>query len=490
MSDNSPTIAASSPADQSLLPILCVDLDGTLIQSDLLIESFVAMVRNRPLKAIQSPWCLLRRGRAGLKQFVAEFGPVDVARLPYRQPILERLRAEWAAGRTIVLATAANESLARAVAAHLNLFDAVVCSDSVRNLKGHAKLQALQTYCGGGAFDYVGNARDDLAVWAGCHTPYVVSASRSIASQARGINGTPAVVWLERPNPSRKIIRVLRPQQWIKNALVLVPMMTSHQLNARHFVAALLAVAAFCLAASSIYVVNDALDVHDDRLHPTKRKRPFANGDLPLPWAPALAAILLGACCFLCLFLPWHFAAVLLVYYATSTAYSFWLKSRLLVDVVVLAGLYTLRIFAGGAAVSVEVSPWLMAFSIFLFLSLAFAKRYVELANLPLRNPGRGGVRGYVVEDLRIVGVVGPCTGCIAALVLALYVNSGIVTQLYRRPPLLWLLLPLQLYWITRIWFFAERGALHDDPVMFAVRDRVTWLVLTAMGIIVLLATL
>jgi 4-hydroxybenzoate polyprenyltransferase len=275
------------------------------------------------------------------------------------------------------------------------------------------------------------------------------------------------------------ILRTLRVYQWTKNALVLAPLVLAHQVHDRvRLMHTLLAIVLFCLGASAVYVCNDALDVHDDRRHATKRRRPFAAGELPLSMAPVLLLVLLALSLVPAyLLLPWRFFVLLAGYLVLSSAYSFWLKRKLLVDVIVLAGLYTMRILAGGAAAEVEVSPWLLAFSIFLFLSLAFAKRYTELAAATkLEQPGALRGRGYMPEDLQIIQSVGPSSGYMAVLVFALYIhNSQLVTQLYRRPILLWLICPLLLYWITRIWFLARRGAIADDPLLFALTDRVSW---------------
>ena len=274
------------------------------------------------------------------------------------------------------------------------------------------------------------------------------------------------------------MLKLLRPHQWVKNVLVLLPLVLAHELHSpAKWLAASLGFIAFSLCASAVYVVNDALDVEADRQHPSKRKRPFASGRVPLSYAPALVVLLLIASGLICLRLPGPFGAMLILYFMLTLGYSLYWKTRLLVDVMLLGGLYTLRILAGGFAVQVPVSPWLMAFSIFLFVSLAFAKRYTELARAEVSElPGIKG-RAYLVGDLRIIESVGPTSGYLAVLVLALYINSDIVRRLYPSPIFLWALCPLLMYWITRVWFFARRGAMDDDPITFAVRDRVSWYV-------------
>lgn len=295
-------------------------------------------------------------------------------------------------------------------------------------------------------------------------------------------------------NPSRgsahAIVRLLRPHQWAKNLLVLLPLVFSHQVtDIAKLRAAILATIAFCLVASALYVINDRLDVESDRKHPAKRNRPFASGAIPLSWAPRITLALLIPAAGICMLLPARFSLVLLAYALLSALYSLLLKRRLLVDIVTLAGLYTMRLVAGSAATGIEISPWLFALALFMFASLAFAKRHAELraAGTQLVGPLPG--RGYMAEDLQVILAVGPACGLVAVLVLALYLNSAMVESLYRRPRALWLICPLMMYWITRVWFFANRGTLDEDPISFAIRDRVSWLVLAACTAVAIAAT-
>ena len=282
------------------------------------------------------------------------------------------------------------------------------------------------------------------------------------------------------------IFRALRPHQWAKNALLVVPLITSRQLgDPAKLASAFEAFVSFSLMASAVYVVNDLVDREADRAHPTKRLRPFASGELSARFGAVLASVLLLASLGLAgAALPGSFVGMLLIYVAVTSLYSFWLKRKMLVDVICLAGLYTLRILAGGAAEGIVISPWLLAFSMFLFLSLAFAKRYAEIA---MSGPGVSlSGRGYIDTDLDLIRSVGPAAGCLSVLVLCLYLNSPEVSLLYRHPRRLWFLCPIQLYWILRIWFVAHRNALRDDPVLFALRDRASWLAgLLSAGVIV-----
>ncbi len=475
----------------SLRP-LCVDLDGTLIAGDSLWESGIYLLRHHPIAAILSaPVQLMRTGRAGLKQWLATRAPVAAQDLPYRREVVDFLHQRKSAGQSLILATAADSRVANGVADHLKIFDSILSSDGLRNLKGEQKLRAISDACPQG-FDYIADHAADLPIWAKAGTAYVVAGSPSLLRRARavcqpheiGVNGQRARV--------AAMVASLRPTQWAKNALLLLPLIFAHQLHDVHkLIEVVLAIVAFCLCASASYVLNDMLDVHDDRRHAEKIRRPFAAGDLPLSWGPPIILALLIVGVVLAAALGKQFLAWLTFYFFLTSAYSLYFKRKLLVDVIVLAGLYTLRILAGGAAVGVEVSPWLLAFSIFLFLSLAFIKRYVELMSVQdLAETSIRG-RGYMVSDLEIIQVVGPCSGYLAVLVFALYIHSSdLVTHLYKHPLRLWLICPLMLYWITRVWILARRRWLKQDPVLFAVTDRVSWYAAALAAMLVVAASL
>ncbi len=462
-----------------------MDLDGTLIKSDLLFESFLLLVRRNPWNAVLALGWLLR-GRAYLKRQIASRVELDACALPYNEALLEYLREESAAGRELVLVTASDARLANAVAAHTAIFSSVMASDGETNLKGQNKRLALEARYGVGGFDYAGDAAADLPVWSAARRALVVEASSGIARRAA------AVATVERTFPHRRgilkpLLRAIRVHQWVKNALIFVPVITSHQMfhwasDAR----AIVAFAAYSLCASSVYVLNDLLDLRADRLHPSKRRRPFAAGDLPIAFGAVLIPVLLAGAAGLSLLLPWDFRFVLAGYYALTLAYTLDLKQRMLLDVFALGFLYTMRVLAGGAATGIVLSPWLLAFSMFFFLSLALVKRFSELRALPEGAAAPG--RGYFGADLQAIGSLGASSGFMCVLVLALYINSAQVVELYRAPAVLWSLCLLFLYWISRLWVLCYRGCVDVDPIVFALRDRASYVIAAASAAILFIA--
>jgi 4-hydroxybenzoate polyprenyltransferase len=465
---------------------LCVDLDGTLIFSDLLFESVAQLLGRKPWLLLLVPFWLLS-GRAALKRRLAQAVDLDPAALPYNHALLEWLRAEKRAGRTLVLATAADQLLAQSVAQYLGIFDEVVGSDGVHNLKAGIKLARLETLIGG-PFDYVGNSTADLPVWRKCRRAILSNAPAALIERTR----TEAIVERVFPAASggQALIRCLRPHQWLKNLLVFVPLIASHRLlDTASLLKTAEAFAAFCFCASAVYVLNDMVDLQADRLHPTKRSRPFASGSLSLAAGLLLAPLLGALSLIVALGLPALSTAVLAIYFLLSTAYSLFLKRQVLLDVFALASLYTLRLVMGHVSADVPFSPWLLSFSFFVFLSLAYCKRTAELYRLRQQGGGLAPGREYRDSDLELLTLFGTASGFAASLVLTLYLDSEKVQQLYRRPMLLWLLFPLLLYWVSRIWILAHRGQMSEDPILFAVKDRVTYVVAAMGAAILILAT-
>ncbi len=486
--DNQPGATSDSTttsAAPAVVP-LCVDLDGTLIHSDLLLESTLALLRRNPLYLLWLPIWLFG-GRAHLKREIARRTQVDVATLPWDTRVLELLRAEGQQ-RPLVLCTASDQAMADAVARHLGLFTAVMASDGARNLSGQRKAEALTATYGDRGFDYAGNERRDMAIWQHARRAYVVNASGGVAAQASEVTAVAAVL-PRQPAGLRDWLKALRLHQWVKNALVFVPLLAAHKLLQGGALAhAIAAFFIFGICASSVYVLNDLLDLGADRAHPRKRKRPFAAGRLSLTTGLSVAPLLTVIAFVAAYLLDPRFALVLLGYYILTLAYSLRLKQIVMLDVLVLAALYTVRIIAGTVVIDVDYSFWLLAFSMFLFLSLAMLKRYAELSVMFRNSTGGVPGRGYSVADIPLVQSLGGASGYLSVLVLALYINSMASAALYRHPRWLWLLCPLLLYWVSRVWIIAYRGAMHDDPVVFAIRDKISRVVLVLAVIVVLLA--
>jgi len=456
---------------------LCVDLDGTLIATDALWESLLLLIKTKPLSFFSLPFWLLK-GKAYFKRQLALRVKLNPASLPYRENVLSFLQKEQERGREIVLATAADEYVAQGVAAHLGIFAEVLASDGDNNLSGRRKLEALKKYSGANGFDYIGDAEVDLSLWQASHRAHLVEPSIALLNKARRV-ATVGGVFTEKKNNFRSFIKALRVYQWVKNILLFAPLLMAHKVFEidRHL-QALYAFVAFSLCASCVYIVNDLLDLEADRLHPHKRHRPFAAGTLPIK-AGVLAAPLLLAASFIiaAAFLPAQFFIVLGLYFTLTTAYSFHLKRVLVVDVLVLAGLYTLRLFAGGIATNVPISPWLLAFSMFFFLNLAFVKRFSELHLMQESKQTKSKGRGYVVGDIELFRSIGPASGYLSVVVLCFYINSREVVLLYKHPELLLLIGPFLLYWITRMWLWALRGKMTDDPIVFTARDPVSYFI-------------
>jgi 4-hydroxybenzoate polyprenyltransferase len=475
----------TQPVAATAEPPLYVDLDGTLTHGDLLLESLLALMRKNPLSLLLLPdW--LTRGKGYLKAEVARRVEIDAAMLPYNTPFVEYLRAEHARGRRLILATASTRGYAERVARHLGIFDDVVASSDQENLSGPAKCHAIREHNGGAPFDYAGNAPRDVAVWSHAHAAVVVNASDRTLAAASRVTRIHRV--FDKPDASiGDYARALRAHQWLKNLLLAVPLLTAHQWSSSASLGALLfAFLAFSLCASSVYLFNDLTDLSADRQHPRKRLRPFAAARVPPLHGLAMIPIALLLAGLFSLPLPGDFFVALLAYFALSTAYSLGLKRLALVDVLTLATLYTLRIVAGAAAIDVPLSFWLLAFSVFLFFSLALLKRCAELGPLPESQPAAG--RGYQGSDAAYLRSMGIASGYLAVLVFALFINSPEIAGRYNDPKLLWLSCPALLYWVTHLWINEGRGRMHDDPLIFALRDAPSHAVLWTMVAVVFIA--
>jgi 4-hydroxybenzoate polyprenyltransferase/phosphoserine phosphatase len=468
---------------------LVVDLDGTLIHTDMLHESALRLTRDRPFEVLRIPLWLVR-GKAVLKDRLASHSGVDASLLPYNEQLLAWLKEERAAGRRIVLCTASDRAFAEAVAGHLGVFDEVLASDGRINLAGERKAEALERLYGHGGFDYAGNSRADLHVWRRARRAIVVNGARGLASKAAALCG----VEREFPPRPRGIAtwrKALRVHQWLKNLLLFMPLVAAHRIaEVEGWLVLALAFASFSLCASAVYLVNDLLDLDSDRAHPRKRKRPFASGAVPSWQGVLLAPVLFAASLALGTAVGGGFLRWLLFYFVLTCAYSLGLKRVALLDCITLAMLYTLRIVAGAAALAIPLSFWLLAFAAFLFLSLAFVKRYAELQVQALSGRHKVHGRGYTTADEPLVLNLGVSAGYAAAVVLALYLNSDNVLVLYALPEAIWGAVPVLIFWIGWIWMRAHRGEMHDDPLVFAMKDRASQLAGLAFGASLLVGAL
>ncbi|MCI0466972.1 MAG: UbiA family prenyltransferase [Beijerinckiaceae bacterium] len=463
---------------------LVVDLDGTLIKSDLLFEAFFRCLGKNPGSLLQLIPVLFR-GKAQLKEELALRVQFDPALLPYDEAVLRLIHEARAAGRPVYLASASNCRFVSAVADYLGVFAGWFGSDASTNVSGQKKARLLTETFGERGYDYIGNGRADVHVWAAASKGIGV---RTPARLNKKLTATGVDV-MESPKPPLSAwLKLFRIHQYAKNALVFLPLLTSHRFDPGTVLDSALAAIAFSLCASSVYIFNDLVDLAADRAHPTKRNRPLAAGTIPIPSAIAAIPILFLCAVALAAVVSPRFLAVLLLYFALTNAYTCWLKTKMLIDVVVLAMLYTLRVIGGAEAIDVTVSEWLLAFSMFIFASLALVKRYTELATRidgDLPDPTN---RNYRSGDMQIVAALAGAAGFNAVTVFALYISSDSVRALYRHPQYLWLICPILMYWVSRVLMMAHRRAVHDDPIIFALHDRVSIIAGICIAIVLLWA--
>lgn len=449
---------------------LCVDLDGTLIKSDSLHESALEMLKEQPRKGFES-LLTIKQGKAEFKSRVSELSTLDCATIPCNSELLQFLAEEKRAGRKLILVTGASEKIARQFFAHFKIFDDVFSSTDTLSLTGDAKRDCLVDTFGIGKFDYVGNDKVDNTVWDSAREIYVVSRdNKFLRETADRFDVKQTFV---SPNPDfRDWARLIRVHQWAKNLLLFVPLGLDHSVSIlQNFQVLLGCFFAFSFLASLTYIVNDLLDLRSDRLNLTKSKRPLARGIITIKEGLQVILLLMVAVGVLLLFLPSEFTLVLSIYLILTLGYTVCWKRYVYLDVCVLAGLHSLRIIAGTVALQLEWSFWLLCFSLFIFMSLALAKRVAELTNLKKLKRFETIGRGYVVGDIPILTASGLSSAHLSVLVVALYINSDKVLRMYKTPEVLWLICPLLLYWTGRIWLITSRGEMHEDPIVFALRD-------------------
>lgn len=436
----------------------------------MLFESFWSAFGRDWLSPLHSIMALTQ-GKTALKRYLAKSADVDVTTLPYDPEVIAYVKAWRADGGRAALVTASDDQFAQAIGAHLGLFDEVHGSDGPENLKGARKARFLVETYGEKQFSYMGDDTADLEIWPHAKRAITVNLSDDMRQRTGAVASETEHLSTHKPVLG-SYFKAIRPHQWLKNVLIFLPMLAAHQLNGASLTASVLAFLSFSLIASSVYVLNDLLDLKADRAHSSKFKRPFAAGLIPIAHGTWMVAALLLAGLGVASLIGPAFFGVIAAYYALTTGYSLHLKRRIIIDIFVLAGLYTMRIVAGGVATGIPLSVWLLAFSIFFFLSLAAVKRQTELVDMVKQDKLEASGRGYHVDDLPIMSTISISSGYVAVLVLALYVNSPAVVELYNRPEALWGVCAVLLYWITRAVMLAHRGTMHDDPVVYAAKDR------------------
>lgn len=462
---------------------LVIGLEGVLIRTDPLIEAAFAELGRSPTNIARLVTACIR-GRATLEAHIGSASQVDVAHLPFDSRIIDMIREERATGRLVFLISTNSDRYVSAVAAHLQLFNGWFAPSA----DGSSARDDLVKTFGVRGFDYVGNSASDLDIWPQARQRIAVDPSRAVGNKLRELDRD-AIVLPRSGSSLGHWVRSLRIHQWAKNLLVFVPLVTSHKFDLSSIAESLAAFVAFSLAASSIYLVNDLVDLDADRAHRTKKDRPLAAGTISALHAMIAAPLLSAVAILIAFVVSLWFGTVLLGYLALTSLYTFVLKRKMIVDVVALATLYTLRVIGGAAAISVPISEWLLAFSMFIFVCLALVKRYTELAgrldaNLPdLTN------RNYRKSDLSIVAALAAASGFNAVTVFTLYISSETTRSLYARPGFLWLVCPILMYWIGRILMLAHRRLVNDDPVVFAVKDRVSMFAGLLIGLVLLAAT-
>jgi len=470
--------------------IIVVDLDGTLFLSDMLVENLFLFLRQYPLRIFEViVW--LFKGKAYFKRCLADAVVPDVSQVPYNKDLVEWLKQRRADGAILILATASDLRIAKKVAEHLKFFDEVLGTES-NNLSSSNKREVLVQRYGERGYEYVGNSSADLAVWKSASTIHVANPDRGVLTTARQI-GQVEMVFENRLPYFRTLVEALRIHQWAKNLLLFVPLLASHRVMEIPLLwRGLMAFIVFGSCASSAYLLNDLLDLPDDRLHYSKCSRPLAAGNLPILHALFLMPVLVFSAFIVALWLlPVWFAGVLAAYYILTLLYSLWLKRVVMLDVVTLAMLYTIRVVAGAAAMLLAVTFWILAFCMFIFLSLAFLKRYTELRDARQKGKkDKSAGRGYYPADFELLASLGGASGYISVLVMALYINETASGTLYRSQEWMWAACPLLLFWLSRIWLLAHRGQMHEDPIVFALRDRVSRWVGVAFVTVFVLATI
>jgi 4-hydroxybenzoate polyprenyltransferase/phosphoserine phosphatase len=458
---------------------LIVDLDGTLVRTDTLFESLLLLFRKAPWRLFGAMSALLR-GRAVFKVYVSQFVILPADSLPYNEDLLDYLRSQRAAGRQIVLATAAHYSIAGRVSDYLGLFDHVLATQDEVNLKGNAKLTEIRKLVGAN-FVYAGDSSADLPIWLEATGAILVGASPAVSRQVEKTCRIEQV--FARPSLSVLVwIKAIRAHQWLKNTLIFVPLLTAFSFNdVSKLIPVIAGFIAFSLAASATYIWNDLVDLESDRRHPRKCKRPMASGAISIPRAILAACALMSAGLVIAYLIYAQFLAILVAYIVLTTSYSLVFKHYVLIDVLMLAVLYTVRILAGAIALEASISAWLLAFSLLIFYSLAILKRCAELISLQQCKGKVTAGRDYRVTDLAVLWPLGIGASLSSVVVFCLFIQAADTQSSYVNPTLLWGVVLAMLYWLSRLWVKTSRAEMHDDPLVYAIKDRGCRITIAAM---------
>jgi 4-hydroxybenzoate polyprenyltransferase len=457
---------------------LVTDLDGSLIKIDSIFESTILCIKSNIFNIFLIPFLILK-GKNHFKNFVTDHSALDPSLFPYNPEVINLLKENKAKGRRIVLSTATTENIAKSVSEHLNIFDKVIFSSRDHNNRANNKAQKLEELYGLKGYDYIGDSIADLPIFESCRKYYLINAPISLKNKAYKLNQNLIIINSdEKQNSFANIVKELRIYQWIKNILIFLPFLLAHDLqNFNSIFNNIIGFVSFSFIASFVYIINDLMDLDSDRKHDKKKNRPLASGNLNpiLAFNVSLALFIIGWVLSLC-FLPEKFSLLLLIYFLLTTLYSFYLKKIILIDIIVLSLLYTIRLIAGGITSNVEISKWLIAFSVFLFLSLAVIKRYQELYSLRNSKISKTEGRGYQTNDLSFLLSLGITSGYLSTLVFMLYIFSPEITRLYSKPELLLPVGLVLLLWISRMWLLTFRGEMHNDPIVFTAKDKLSYL--------------
>mgnify|MGYP006158097583 CR=1 FL=1 len=452
-------------------PII-IDLDGTIVHTDMLHENIFSLLAAKPLEILKIPYYLFK-GKAYLKKKLALESQLDVTNLPYNYELLDWIKDQKNKGSNVVLCTGSDIIDAKKISDFLGIFDDVIASDGKLNLVGKNKANILVEQYGSKNFHYAGNSRKDIHIWKESDHAIVINSSKKLLNAVKKICKVTFTIPKRKIHP-KIIIKAMRVHQWLKNLLLFAPFIAAHQINNfESWVSVTIGFISFSLCASAIYLLNDLTDLSNDRSHPRKKERPFASGELPFYYGVLLIPLLLvSSFAIAIIFSNSEFTIWLFLYLFLTTLYTFIIKPIIFLDVIVLAMLFTIRIIAGSATLLLPLSPWILGFSIFLFVSLAIIKRYAELEIQIIKNISQIKGRGYYTSDASLIQSIGLASGFCSILVFVLYLNSPEVMALYNSPEIIWLCIPILIYWQSWMWLSAHRGKMHDDPLIFAMKDK------------------